>query len=162
MSILFLLRLLIFLVRRRIRRVVVILGVIFGMTPVICLTVVLWRGRWCLWSLMCLCPSTSAVAVMSEVVRQILIGNLLNRSPFLSPKSVRSCVCVESQEDMSYERTPVEAPPTSLRRRMLPTPHQSSYSSIEAMPWQTEMGDQGSSWNARDRTEYCESGAVPE
>ena len=46
---------------------------------------------------------------------------------------------------------------------MLPTPQQSSLSSIEAMQWQTEMEDQDSGskekevegqhrWNARDRT----------
>ena len=53
---------------------------------------------------------------------------------------------------MSHEGTPVEAPPTSRRRMMPPTPQQSSYSSIEAVPWQTEMEDQGSGWNACDRT----------
>ena len=35
---------------------------------------------------------------------------------------------------------------------MPPTPQQSSYSSIEVMPLQTEMEDQGSGWNACDRT----------
>ena len=64
----------------------------------------------------------------------------------------RAIVCVENQEDMSYEGTPVKAPPVIRRKMMLPTPQQSSYSSIEAMQWQTEMEDQGSGWNARDRT----------
>ena len=53
---------------------------------------------------------------------------------------------------MSYEGTPVKAPPTSGRRMMPPTPQQSSYSSIEAVQWQIEVEDQGSGWNARDRT----------
>ena len=57
---------------------------------------------------------------------------------------------------MSYEGTPVKAPPTSRRRMMPPTPQQSSYSSIEAMQWQTEMEVQGSSWNASERTDIAE------
>ena len=64
----------------------------------------------------------------------------------------RSIVCAENQEDMSHEGTPVKAPPTSGRSMMPPTPQQSSYSSIEAMQWQTEMEEQGSSWHARERT----------
>ena len=63
----------------------------------------------------------------------------------------RPVVCAKKQQDMSYEGTPVKAPPTS-RRMMPPTPQQSSYSSIEATEWQTEMEDQGSGWNARERT----------
>ena len=35
---------------------------------------------------------------------------------------------------------------------MPPSPQQSSYPSIEARQWQTEMEDQGIGWNARDRT----------
>ena len=35
---------------------------------------------------------------------------------------------------------------------MPPTPQQSSYSLIEAVQWQTEMEDQGNSWNDRERT----------
>ena len=35
---------------------------------------------------------------------------------------------------------------------MPPTPQKSSLSSIEAMQWHTEMEDQGSGLNARDRT----------
>ena len=64
----------------------------------------------------------------------------------------RSIVWVENQEEMCYEGTPVKAPPASRRRMMPPTPQQSSYSSIEAMQWQTDLEDQGSGWNARDRT----------
>ena len=82
-----------------------------------------------------------------KVYRRILIGNLLNRTLSFSKK--RSIVCVENQEDVSCEGTPVKAP-AAARRRMLPTPQQSSKSSIQAMQWQTEMEDQGSGWNARD------------
>ena len=53
-------------------------------------------------------------------------------------------VCVENQENMSYEGTPVKAPPASRRKIMPPTPQQSSQSSIEAMQWQTEVEDQES------------------
>ena len=63
----------------------------------------------------------------------------------------RSVVWVENEE-MSYEGTPVKATPTSRRRMMLPTPQQSSRSSIEDTQWQTEMEVQRSSRNARERT----------
>ena len=52
---------------------------------------------------------------------------------------------------MSYEGTPVKAPPIARRRMMPPTPQQSSHSFIEDMQWQTEMEVQGSSWTARER-----------
>ena len=35
---------------------------------------------------------------------------------------------------------------------MPPTPQESSHSSIEVVQWQIEMEDQGSAWNACDRT----------
>ena len=63
----------------------------------------------------------------------------------------RRAVRVANQENMSYEGTPVKAPQEARRRMMPPTPQQSSYPSIEAMQWQTEMEDRGSGWNARDR-----------
>ena len=37
-----------------------------------------------------------------------------------------SIVCVENKENMSYEGTPVKAPPNTRRRMMPPTPQQSS------------------------------------
>ena len=57
---------------------------------------------------------------------------------------------MEYHEDVSYEGTPVKAPPAARMRRMPPTPQQSSYSSIEALQWQTEMEDQGSGWDAQN------------
>ena len=78
-----------FLVRRRIRRVVVNLGVIFGMNLVVCLNVILWLGRVCLWLLMCLCAPPPRWVRCVQVFRRILIGNLLNRSHFsFSEKAV--------------------------------------------------------------------------
>ena len=74
----------------------------------------------------------------------------------------RQAVCAEDQEGMNYEGTPVKAPPAS-RRKIMPTPQQSSYSSIETVQWQTEVEDQESGSyekefegqhrrNVRDRT----------
>ena len=66
---------------------------------------------------------SSAVAEMCEGV------SLDSGSEFVEPESFsfskeRSVVCVENQEDMSCEGTPVKVPP---RRRMMPrTPQQSS------------------------------------
>ena len=56
------------------------------------------------------------------VLREDLIGNLLNRSPLLSSKT-RSFVWANSQEEVRYEGSPVKAPPPS-RRIMPPTPQQ--------------------------------------
>ena len=109
-----------------------------------------WDDPCGLWLLMCVCPPPLRWLSVPKMSPQILIGNLLNRSPFLSPKSVPT-VLVENQEDMSYEGTPVKAPPTSRRMLMPPTPQQSSHSSMEVMQWQTEMEVQGSSWAARER-----------
>ena len=92
---------------------------------------------------------------------RIGIGNLWNRRPFLFFRK-RQAVCAEDQEGMNYDGTPVKAPPAS-RRKIMPTPQQSSYSSIETVQWQTEVEDQESGSfekefegqhrrNARDRT----------
>ena len=53
---------------------------------------------------------------------------------------------------MSYEGTPVKAPPNTRRRMMPPTPQQCSHSSIEERQWQAEMEVQESFWSARERT----------
>ena len=48
----------------------------------------------------------------------------------------RNFACVESQEDMDCEGTPVKAPASPKRRMMTPMPQQSSYSSMEEKsPW---------------------------
>ena len=82
----------------------------------------------------------------------IRIGNLLNGSLLLSPRSTLSSGTV-SLEEVRYESSPEKAPPPSRRRMMPPTPQQSSYSSIEERQWQTEVEDQV--WNARDRTVFA-------
>ena len=68
----------------------------------------------------------------------------------------RQAACVENQEGMSSEGTPVKAPPASRRKIMPPTPQQSLQSSSEATQLQTEVEDQEFEgehrWTARDRT----------
>ena len=53
---------------------------------------------------------------------------------------------------MSHEGTPVKAPPPTKRRMMPPKPQQGSLSMLGDTQWQTEVDDQESCWNARDRT----------
>ena len=86
---------------------------------------------------------SSAVAEMCEGFSSDSVWEFVEPRSFSFFKN-RSIFCVENQEDMSYEGTPVKTLPTSRRRRMPPTPQQRSHSSIEAMQWQTEMEDQGS------------------
>ena len=73
---------------------------------------------------------SSAVAEMNEGVSSDSDWEHVEPQSFSFSKK-RSIVCVENQEDVSYEGTPVKAPPQA-RRMMPPTPQQSSYSSIEA------------------------------
>ena len=54
----------------------------------------------------------------------------------------RNFACVEDQEDMNHEGTPVKAPPCPQRRMRTPLPQQSSFSSME----------NGSPWSAHERT----------
>ena len=53
----------------------------------------------------------------------ILLGEFVEPQ-FFSFSKKRSIVWVENREEMSYEGTPVKAPPTSRRRMMPPTPQQ--------------------------------------
>ena len=66
---------------------------------------------------------------------------------FVEPQSFslskkRNFACVEGQEDIIYEGTPVKAPPCPRRRMITPLPQQSSSSSME----------EGSLWSAQERT----------
>ena len=66
---------------------------------------------------------------------------------FVEPQSFsfskkRKFACVEGQEDMNYEGTPVKAPPCPKRRMTTPLPRQRSFSSME----------EGSLWSAQERT----------
>ena len=124
------------------------LGVICWMILVVYLIGILGLGR--TWA------GVSAVLVVTDVLVKVfswnMMWNLLNRSLLLlSPKSVRSLEW-RIEEEMSYEGTPVKAPPTTRRRMTPPTPQQSSQSWNEDTQWQTEMEVQGSSWSARERT----------
>ena len=84
------------------------------------------------------------------VFRSALIGNLWNRSPFLSPKSVQAHSWTVTQEEMSFEGSQVNAPPPLSRGRMMPpTPLQNSYSSFEEEQGHFEVEDQ--IWSASDR-----------
>ena len=88
---------------------------------------------------------TDVRASPSSVVTEFPDGVSLDSYwEFVEPQSSsffrqRSFVWADSQEEMSYEGTPVKAPPPSRRRMMPPTPQQSSYLSIEEMQWQTEV-----------------------
>ena len=122
-------------------------------------------NSWCdLWDDLCGFSNgdsetlTGVLVVTSSVVAEIWEGVTMDTDwECVEPQSSsfskkRSFVWAGSQEEMSYEESPVKAPPVSRRRTMPPTPQQSSYSSIEDMQWQTEMEVQGSSWSARERT----------
>ena len=84
----------------------------------------------------------SGVSVVSDVLdlpffvgsdgRSFAVGRLWNRCLLFSPENVKP-FCVESQEDMTYDGTPVKAPPASRRKIMPPTPQQSLQPSIEAV-----------------------------
>ena len=64
--------------------------------------------------------TSSAVAVMCEGVSSDAAWEFVEpQSSSFSEK--RPDVCVENQEDMSHEGTPVKAPPASRRRTMPPT-----------------------------------------
>ena len=91
----------------------------------------------------------SAVTVMCDGASSDSDWEFVEPQPFSFSKR-RPIACVESQENMSDEGTPVKAPPVA--RRMMPrTPQQSSQSSIEAMQWLNEMEDQESPWCGRER-----------
>ena len=63
---------------------------------------------------------SSAVAEMCEGVSSDSDWEYVEPQSFSFSRK-RSIVRVENQEDMSYEGTPVKAPPTSGRRMMPPT-----------------------------------------
>ena len=80
----------------------------------------------------------------------------------LSFSRKRPVFCVENQEDMNYDGTPVKAPPASRWKIVPPTPQQSLQPSMEAMQLQMEVEDQENcsygmehggehGWTARDR-----------
>ena len=53
-------------------------------------------------------------------------------------------VLEENQGEMSYEGTPVKAPPTPRRRMMPPSPEQISFSSKDKSQWQADLKAQRS------------------
>ena len=128
----------------------------------------LWDDLGCLsdgdpedWACVSVVPTVLVVTVLvslSSVVTAILEGvSMQSDWEFFEPQSSsssreRSFVWADSQEEMSYEGSPVKALPASRRRMIPPKPQQSSHSSIEDMQWQTEMEVQGSSWNAGEST----------
>ena len=73
--------------------------------------------------------SSSAVAEMCEDVSLDSDWAFVEPQSFSFSRKPRA-VCVENEEDVSYEGTPVKTPPTSRRRMMPPTPEQSSQSWI--------------------------------
>ena len=83
----------------------------------------------------------SVVTVMCEGVPSDSEWDFVEPQSFSFSKK-RNFACVEGQEDMNYEGTPVKAPLCSKRRMMTPLPQQSSFSSTE----------EGSPWSAQERT----------
>ena len=63
----------------------------------------------------------------------------------------RSIVCAENQGEMSYEGTPVKAPPSTRRRMMPPTPQQIWLFSTDESQWQADLEAQRSIWSTRER-----------
>ena len=86
--------------------------------------------------------SPSSLVVMSETLVSDSDCEIVEPQSF-SLSRRRQAVCVENQEDMNYDGTPMKAPPASRRKIMPPTPHQSLQSSIEAMQLQTFTGGPG-------------------
>ena len=86
---------------------------------------------------------SSAVAVMSEASLSDSDWEFVEPQSFSFSKK-RSAACWENSGNMSYEGTPVKAPPATRRKIMPSAPQQSLHSSIEAMQWQTEVEDQES------------------
>ena len=97
-------------------------------------------------------PSSAVTETCEDVSLDSDWEYVESQSSSFSPKKKRSDVWAVPQGGMSYEGSPVKAPPASRRRMMPPATQQSSHSSIEDMQWQTETGVQGSSWSARERT----------
>ena len=63
---------------------------------------------------------------------------------FVEPQSFsfskkRSIVGEDNRGEMSYEETPVKAPPNTRRRMMPPMPQQNSHSSTDERQWQAEI-----------------------
>ena len=74
---------------------------------------------------------------------------MLNRSPFLSPKSEHIAVA-STQEETRYESPQVKAPPFSRRRMRPPTPLQNSNDAFEEE--QGLLGVEDQIWSAKERT----------
>ena len=70
--------------------------------------------------------------------------------PFSFSKK-RSSACAENQGEMSYEGSPVKAPPNTRRRMKPPTPQQFSHSSTDEGQWQADLEAQRSIWSTRER-----------
>ena len=96
----------------------------------------------------CVPAVSSGVLVVTDVPdspsSMVVIGRaLLSNSDceMVEPHSFsfsrkRQAFCVENQEDIHYDGTPVKAPPASRRKIMPPTPRQSLQPSIEAVQLQ--------------------------
>ena len=76
----------------------------------------------------------SVVTVMCEGVPSDSEWDFVKPQSFSFSKK-RNFACVRNQEDMTYEGTPVKAPPCPKRRMMTPMPQQSSFSS----PWSARI-----------------------
>ena len=102
-------------------------------------------GRSVALSLCRVCVVTDVVETAPSVVTVMCEGVLSDSEwDFVGPQSFslsrkRNFACVEEEEDMNYEGTPVNAPPCPNRRAMTPLPQQSSFSSMEeGSPWSAQ------------------------
>ena len=112
------------------------------MTLVVCLIVGLRRRRVCLFATDVRVSASSTGVVMSESLGFGLSLGSCGTAVFSFSRQ-RRAVCVENQEHMSYEGTPLTAPQASRRKIVPPTPQQSSQSSIDATQRQAEVGGPG-------------------
>ena len=93
---------------------------------------------------------SSAVADMRGGVSSDSDGDVAEPQAF-SFSEERSFVCAETQGEMSYEGSPVQAPPSTRRRVMPPTPQHISHSSTNESQWQADLEAQQSIWSTRER-----------
>ena len=93
---------------------------------------------------------SSAVTEMCEGVSSVSDLEVVEPQSFPFSNK-RSFVCAENQGEMSNEGSPVEAPPSTRRRMMPPTPQHISHSSTDERQWQADLEAQQSIWSTRER-----------
>ena len=102
-------------------------------------------------------PDVTDVPVSpSSVVNEVCdVSPCCSYWEFVEPQSFsfskkRAHCCADTQEEMRYEGSPVIAPPITRRRMTPPTPMLNSCTSLDGK--QGSYEEEGSGWNARERT----------